>query len=39
MNNAVEMFPSNLIAGPFGFHRMEYFEVDEAETQNVKVQF
>ena len=39
MNNAVEVFPSNLIAGPFGFHRMEYFEVDEAETQNVKVQF
>jgi len=39
VNNAVEVFPSNLIAGPFGFHRMEYFEVDEAETQNVKVQF
>lgn len=39
MNNAVEVFPSNLIAGPFGFQRMEYFEVDEAETQNVKVQF
>lgn len=39
MNNAVEVFPNNLIAGPFGFHRMEYFEVDEAETQNVKVQF
>ena len=39
LNNAVEVFPNNLIAGPFGFHRMEYFEVDEAETQNVKVQF
>ncbi len=39
MNDAVEMFPSNLIAGPFGFHRMDYFEVDEAETKNVKVQF
>ncbi len=39
MNNAVEVFPNNLIAGPFGFHRMEYFEVEEAETQNVKVQF
>src|SRR6187402_1593490 len=39
LNNAVEVFPSNLIAGPFGFHRMEYFEVDAAETQNVKVQF
>lgn len=39
MNNAVEVFPNNLIAGPFGFQRMEYFEVEEAETQNVKVQF
>lgn len=39
MNNAVEMFPSNLIAGPMGFQRLEYFEVEEAETQNVKVQF
>jgi LemA protein len=39
LNNAVEVFPSNLIAGPFGFKRMSYFEVDDAEKQNVKVQF
>ena len=39
LNNAVEVFPNNLIAGPFGFNRMGYFEVDEAEQQNVKVQF
>lgn len=39
MNNAVEVFPNNLLAGPFGFQRMEYFQVDDAETQNVKVQF
>ncbi len=39
MNNAVEVFPNNLIAGPFGFQRFEYFEVEEAEMQNVKVQF
>jgi LemA protein len=39
LNNAVEVFPNNLIAGPFGFERMGYFEVDEAEMQNVKVQF
>lgn len=39
LNNAVEVFPSNLIAGPFGFQRMGYFEVPEGETQNVKVQF
>src|SRR5258706_7748241 len=39
LNNAVEVFPSNLISGPFGFKRMSYFEVDDAEKQNVKVQF
>ena len=39
LNNAVEVFPNNLIAGPFGFERMGYFEVDEAEKENVKVQF
>jgi LemA protein len=39
LNNSVEVFPNNLIAGPFGFRRMGYFEVDEAEKQNVKVQF
>lgn len=39
LNNAVEVFPNNLLAGAFGFQRIEYFEVDEAETQNVKVQF
>jgi LemA protein len=39
LNDAVEVFPNNLIAGPFGFGRMTYFEVSEVETQNVKVQF
>jgi LemA protein len=39
LNNAVEVFPNNLLAGPLGFRRMGYFEVDEAEKQNVKVQF
>lgn len=39
LNNAVEVFPNNLLAGAFGFQRMDYFEVDAAETQNVKVQF
>lgn len=39
LNNAVEMFPGNLFASIFGFQRMEYFEVDEAETKNVNVQF
>jgi LemA protein len=39
LNNAVETFPSNLFANAFGFQRMGYFEVDEAETKNVNVQF
>lgn len=39
LNNAVEVFPSNLIANTFGFQRVEYFQVDESETQNVKVEF
>ena len=39
LNNTVEMFPGNVFAGMFGFSKMDYFEVDEAETQNVKVQF
>lgn len=39
LNNAVETFPSNIFAGMFGFRKMDYFEVDATETQNVKVQF
>lgn len=39
LNNAVEVFPNNLLAGAFGFNRMGYFEVDEAEMKNVKVEF
>lgn len=39
LNNAVGMFPGNLLAPIFGFQRMEYFEVDVAETKNVNVQF
>ena len=39
LNNAVEVFPNNLLAGAFGFGRMPYFEVEEAETKNVKVEF
>ncbi|HLF63476.1 MAG TPA: LemA family protein [Saprospiraceae bacterium] len=39
LNNAVEVFPNNLLAGALGFGRMNYFEVEEAETKNVKVEF
>jgi LemA protein len=39
-NTKVESFPSNIIAGIFGFVRKPMFEVsEEAERQNVKVQF
>jgi len=32
LNNGVETFPSNIIAGAFGFRKATYFEVPEAET-------
>ncbi len=31
MNNAVESFPSNMIATRYGFQKAEYFEIPEAE--------
>ncbi|HUL09967.1 MAG TPA: LemA family protein [Candidatus Acidoferrum sp.] len=37
LNNMVQSFPSNLIAGSFGFHTGTYFEVPEAETAAPKV--
>ncbi len=41
MNNAVEMFPSNIVAGMFNFKRHEMFEIPEAErvAPNVKSLF
>jgi len=38
-NNKVEMVPSNIIAGMFNFKTMEFFQVQEEERQNVKVEF
>lgn len=38
-NNAIQVVPSNIIAGLFGFKEEPYFKADEAERQNVKVQF
>lgn len=32
LNNAVETFPSNIVAGMFGFTQATYFEVPEGET-------
>ena len=37
LNNAVESFPGNLVAGLFSFRRQSYFEVPEAETEPVTV--
>ncbi len=40
MNNKVETFPSNVIAGMFGFGKEEFFEIqDEAAREAPKVQF
>ena len=38
-NDKIAMFPSNLIAGMFGYKRKSMFEADEAERENVKVEF
>jgi LemA protein len=32
-NTAIQQFPANFIAGPFGFSEEEFFEVDEAERE------
>ena len=37
LNNGVETFPSNLIAGTFGFKQAPYFEVPEVEMATPKV--
>lgn len=38
-NDKVQMFPSNIFAGMFGFRSKEMFEANETERQNVKVEF
>jgi LemA protein len=40
LNTAIESFPGNLLAGPFGFGKREYFELDStAERAAPKVSF
>ncbi|MDD3991899.1 MAG: LemA family protein [Desulfobacterales bacterium] len=40
LNIAVESFPSNIVAGMFGFHQAEFFEIeDEADRAVPKVDF
>lgn len=38
-NNKIEMFPSNVVASMFKFKLREMFETDEAQRENVKVEF
>jgi len=39
-NNKIEMFPSNIVAGMFGFKLSEFFEIENAEERAVpKVSF
>jgi len=38
-NNVIEMFPSNIIAGLFRFKSEPFFEVEQKERENVKVEF
>jgi len=38
-NTAIQSFPSNLIAGMFGFTARDYFEIEAAAAEPVKVQF
>ncbi|MFN7991575.1 MAG: LemA family protein [Candidatus Micrarchaeia archaeon] len=37
--NALQMFPSNILANMFGFKPKAYFEAPAAERENVKVKF
>ncbi|WP_033377135.1 LemA family protein [Alloscardovia criceti] len=39
MNNAVEIFPNNIVAGIFHFEKAEYFKVEGADREVPQVQF
>lgn len=38
-NTAIKRFPSNILAGMFGFDKKEYFEVDEGKDEVPEVKF
>ena len=38
-NTAIEVFPASMIASQLGFKQRSYFEIDQAETEPVKVEF
>jgi hypothetical protein len=40
LNNAVQIFPSSIVAGMGSFQGAEYFEIEEAEARSpVKVEY
>ncbi|MNC95432.1 LemA family protein [compost metagenome] len=39
LNNKIDMFPSNIIAGVFRFAKREFFEVSDGEKAPIKVEF
>ncbi|MEK6838095.1 MAG: LemA family protein [Nanoarchaeota archaeon] len=39
LNNKIESFPSDMLAGIFGFRQEELFKAAESERKNVKVEF
>ena len=38
-NTTIQSFPTNLLAGMFGFQALPYFEVDDVQRQAVQVKF
>lgn len=38
-NNSLQTFPSNILAGMFGFQKKTFFEAQDSERQNVNVKF
>lgn len=39
LNTKIQYFPSNIVASMFHFNEAKYFEIAEAERENVKVKF
>lgn len=36
LNTKIEIFPNNLVAGPFGFKKRDFFELEEAEQKEAQ---
>jgi len=39
LNTRIQSFPTNILAGMFGFSQKQFFETPEAERENVQVKF